>query len=101
MSIIKKIIKMTKTMNEQMEEINKGCDRSYNDGFEIRVLNCKSGDNELCNFCKGRKSQLQTDMKIVEELKEKLKKRFSEKDCAGETSFLLNVIDKLFKEIGI
>ena len=84
---------MTKTMNEQMEEIERAI-------TEVLGNNCDDCDEvSICESCRlqlnplqSRKSQLQTDMKIVEELKEKIAKEFRFTDLQCER------LDKLFKE---
>jgi hypothetical protein len=73
----------TKTMNEQLAEINK----------QIKETNSE----QLCATRKVllqfERNRLIADMKIVEELKEKIEKEFRFTDLQCER------IDKLFKEI--
>ena len=75
----------TKTMNEQMEEIEKARDETPI-GYDI-----------MQSYNSGRKDQLQTDMKIVEELKEKLKEYIDRLDTCYSLC-IKEHIDKLFKE---
>jgi glutamine synthetase type III len=79
-----------KTMNEQMEEIDKKIKEAEEDYYAFNTA----------DKLRARKSQLQTDMKIVEELKEKLKEEINKwiwND--NESALALKIIDKLFKEI--
>jgi hypothetical protein len=87
-----------KTMHEQLEEIEKGCHKYTigkpyfdEDGDKVQD-NFSCNEYRLCPECEARKSQLQTDMKIVKELKEKIEKEFRFTDLQCER------LDKLFKE---
>jgi len=113
-----------KTMNEQMEEIEKVnkdlkqveeivnpflenwtgsnyphlIDTDENDGQELR-------ENIIYLIEEARKSQLQTDMLIVEELKEKIKNKLEEEMlnnigyiCQHCTNCIVKIIDEKFKE---
>ena len=85
-------------MNEQMEEIEKNINKSY----EKNTCN-KCGFSPALfrkNCLQARKSQLQTDMKIVEELKEKLKEEATiNAECNHKEECIdINEIDKLFEE---
>ena len=98
-----------KTMNEQMEEIEKKIknnmklieeDVNMGANFCVREEDYISylhviSDKEL----QARKSQLQIDMKIVEELKEKLKEEVNEWIWdRKEKNVALDLIEKVWKE---
>ncbi len=70
-----------KTINEQMEEIEKGCGKEIKPNHICKKTKWDSCGDLLCQKCQGRKSQLQTDMKIVKELEkeiEQLKERIED-----------------------
>lgn len=90
---------MTKTMNEQMEELEAEIKEGNEDYYSTKEV----------DILEARKSQLQTDMKIVEELKEKLKTASEDNDWevatndGQEDGFIVisgkDFIDKLFTEV--
>jgi hypothetical protein len=110
-------------LNKELAEIEKGCGKEFEHNIHDEITICrkepkgvfiesaqpltKEGIKNICHSptykfalcpeCQARKYQLQTDMKIVEELKEKLKEEGWDIDMDYIT--YKNMIDKLFKEI--
>jgi hypothetical protein len=92
---------MTKTMHEQMEEIEKERKK-----IKLQPYKLTGADLYYAGLC-GREDQLQTDMKIVEELKEKLKNelfiagKYHKDTGSGEILVrgeVIKIIDKIWKE---